>query len=132
MHSAFNQFAAFAVDRLVTRLNLNGSVIAFDLPIAVRKSPQRSLPTAIEGIPKNIYSSGAFLRLTPSRPQVAVPECARRDAAEHPNAAILDRPALEYHYVTARRAQNKRMRLVPLHKDYDSFVGCALVLAGSG
>jgi hypothetical protein len=23
-------------------------------------------------------------------------------------------------------------RLVPLHKDYDSFVGCALMLAGSG
>jgi hypothetical protein len=22
--------------------------------------------------------------------------------------------------------------LVPLHKDYDSFVGCALMLAGSG
>jgi hypothetical protein len=24
------------------------------------------------------------------------------------------------------------IRLVPLHKDYDSFVGCALMLAGSG
>jgi hypothetical protein len=27
---------------------------------------------------------------------------------------------------------SKRPALVPLHKDYDSFVGCALMLAGSG
>ena len=30
------------------------------------------------------------------------------------------------------RALDRLLALVPLHKDYDSFVGCALMLAGSG
>ena len=33
---------------------------------------------------------------------------------------------------TAAAGIGALMALVPLHKDYDSFVGCALMLAGSG
>ena len=51
--------------------------------------------------------------MTPSRPSVAVPECARREAAENPNAAIFRSISVDLiGSITARRAQNKRMRLV--------------------
>jgi hypothetical protein len=41
--------------------------------------------------------------------------------------------AQEQRWLQVAKAADKHLEdLVPLHKDYDSFVGCALVLAGSG
>ena len=53
-------------------------------------------------------------------------------------AALLSRFSELKQKAFARRGQSfpiiviQEAGLVPLHKDYDSFVGCALMLAGSG
>jgi len=51
----------------------------------------------------------------------AAAECFRYAVTKSPEALA-----------NARKSVEARSMLVPLHKDYDSFVGCALMLAGSG
>jgi hypothetical protein len=40
-------------------------------------------------------SSGALLRLTPSRPSVAIPACAKRETTECPNSAIFQSTSVD-------------------------------------